>query len=697
MTERRLEFVVAGVAAVATAIGFIAASLIVCVSLDGDARRGFVEALNIILPAGLILSALGGVLAVHYFRSFIVAARRLGDEIDLIATVNPGHRVEPTGPRHLHKLGRSINRLAGRLWEALEQREVAVEEGRIAVENEKERLAALMSDLAQGVVVCNLDGQILLYNAEARQLLADDEASYVGLGRSVFIFLDRHVVLNALHHLQLRAERSAEVRPQRFIATIPGGQVLRMAMAAVRGAEGAFTGFVLTMDDVTEERAARGARDDLLRSLTRDGRRSIAGTRTAIEAIRSYPSMPSDEIDRFLSVIADEVEHLSASIDDVSRQHVGTVESAWEIDDMLGDDLVLALAKRVEDTIGLEVKARAAAEDVWVRIDGLALVDRLAELTGKVAGRSGAGEMRIGVQASGRFVVIDMSWPDGDVDELELSECIGERSESGDDLETLMDRHGGEIWCELDSDDRVVLRVLLPKAAAVPSLAMRVHDESRPEFYDFDLFDHRDTGERLDERPLRSLVYTVFDTETTGLNPSQGDEVISIGAVRILNGKILRHESFDQLVDPRRGIPADSFQIHKISAEMLAGQPTIDVVLPRFARFVEDTVLIGHNVAFDLKFLQLKEKETDVIFSNPVLDTLLLAAVVYPDAEVHSLETLARLVGIEVTGLHTSLGDALVTAELFLRLIPLLEERGLHTFGQVQEAERRTFYSRLEY
>ena len=127
------------------------------------------------------------------------------------------------------------------------------------------------------------------------------------------------------------------------------------------------------------------------------------------------------------------------------------------------------------------------------------------------------------------------------------------------------------------------------------------------------------------------------------------------------------------------------------------GQPTIDAVLPRFSRFVEDTVLVGHNVAFDLKFLQLKEEATGVVFRNPVLDTLLLAALIYPDSEVHSLEALARLVGVEVTGRHTSLGDALVTAELFLQLIPLLEERGLETFGQVQAAEKETFYARLEY
>ncbi len=697
MNGRRFESTVAAVGAVATAIGFSSAALIVWAVLDEAGRTGFEKALNVLVPIGLALVGLGGFVAGRFFRSFMLAARRMTEETDLIASVNPAHRLDPAGPAHLRKLGWSINRLAGRLWESLEEQEVAVEAGRRAVEHEKERLAALMSDLAQGVIVCNLDGQILLYNGEARHLLADDDSTYVGLGRSVFAFLDRNVALNALHHLQLRAERGAKVRPQRFIATVPGGQVLRMTMVAVRSTEGNFTGFVLTMEDVTHERAARGRRDQLLRSLTHESRRSTAGIRAAIETIRSYPEMPADDIDRFRSVIADEAERLSARIDEVSAAHASTLESAWELDDMLGDDLVLALANRVVASTGIEVSTDVRTESLWVKVDGLALIDRLTAVTTQMVEGAAAAILAVAMQESGRFVVLDLSWPDSAVTELAISGCIQEASDSHDNLESLVDRHGGEVWCEFGTDEKPFLRLLLPKAVAVPALAVRVLDEGRPEFYDFDLFEQRDTTDRLDERPLRDLVCTVFDTETTGLNPSTGDEIISIGAVRILNGRLLRHEAFDQLIDPRRPIPAESFEIHKISGDMLVGQPTIDVVLPRFARFVEDTVLVGHNVAFDLKFLQLKEGTTGVAFTNPVLDTLLLAALVYPDSDVHSLEALARLVGVEVTGRHTSLGDALVTAELFLQLIPLLEARGLKTFGEVQTAERETFYARLEY
>jgi DNA polymerase-3 subunit epsilon len=130
---------------------------------------------------------------------------------------------------------------------------------------------------------------------------------------------------------------------------------------------------------------------------------------------------------------------------------------------------------------------------------------------------------------------------------------------------------------------------------------------------------------------------------------------------------------------------------------MVAGQPTIDHVLPAFHRYAHDTVLVAHNAAFDLRFLQLKEAATGVRFDQPVLDTLLLSAVVHPNQASHRLEAIAERFGVTVLGRHTAMGDAMVTAEVFQRLVPLLAERGIHTLRQAREAAQKTWYARLEY
>jgi DNA polymerase-3 subunit epsilon len=187
----------------------------------------------------------------------------------------------------------------------------------------------------------------------------------------------------------------------------------------------------------------------------------------------------------------------------------------------------------------------------------------------------------------------------------------------------------------------------------------------------------------------------VFDTETTGLQPADGDEIIAIGAVRIVNERLLRQEVLDLLVDPRRPVTAASRRIHGISRDMLLGQPTIEEALPAFARFAEDTVLVGHNVSFDLAFLRLKEAQTGVVLSQPVLDTLLLSAAIHPDHDRHTLEAISARLGVGVAGRHSALGDALLTAEIFVRMLPLLRQRGIRTVGEAREAARRTYHARV--
>jgi DNA polymerase-3 subunit epsilon len=235
---------------------------------------------------------------------------------------------------------------------------------------------------------------------------------------------------------------------------------------------------------------------------------------------------------------------------------------------------------------------------------------------------------------------------------------------------------------------------LAPERAPAPP---RIYAAGRPEFYDFGLFDRSGASATLDERPLLELAYTVFDTETTGLDPDLGDEIISIGAIRIVNGRLLRSETFETLVDPRRNVPAAAVAVHGITSERLAGQPTIGEALPRFRRFCEDTVLVGHNVAFDLRFLQLKEAQTGVSLRQPVLDTLLLAAVVNPAEPSQSLEAIAQRLGIAIVERHTARGDALTTAEVFLKLLPLLAAQGIDTLGRARAASERTYYARLKY
>jgi DNA polymerase-3 subunit epsilon len=98
-----------------------------------------------------------------------------------------------------------------------------------------------------------------------------------------------------------------------------------------------------------------------------------------------------------------------------------------------------------------------------------------------------------------------------------------------------------------------------------------------------------------------------------------------------------------------------------------------------------------------MRLLQLQGERSGLRFENPVLDTMLLSAVVHPAQDEHSLEAIAERLGVTIMGRHTALGDAIAAAEVFLKLLPLLDAAGVGTLKQAREASQKTYYARLKY
>ncbi|MBI3155534.1 MAG: DNA polymerase III subunit epsilon [Burkholderiales bacterium] len=717
-SRQALQVALATAAAVAVVAAWLAATAALVLSTLAPEQLEAVAApivpqLPLVAMMLLVLAGVGAMIAQHLIRGHVAPVAQLMEQVRARLQTDTPTPLPALGTPALRALAADVDALVGQREQLRRDIASQVAEASRGIERERAQLAALMSELTMSVVVCNLDGRVLLYNPRARlQFKALSEApqlaggaELLGLGRSIYTVFDRALVAHALENIQRRLARGAGSPSAQFVTATASGQLLRAQMAPVRDGQ-TLTGFVLLLDNITRDYERDSAQDALLLSLTEGQRASLGNLSAAVELLED-PELDAATRERFLAVVRDEAHAMSQRLQELTARSVQETKTRWPLEDMLGADLVAAAQRLIEERTGVRTGTLEVEPGLWLRVDSFALLQVLAYLAARLVDEFEVKALLLRLQLVDARARLDLVWSGQAMSTETVMSWESDAMRAGDRVSALsvrdvMQRHGGEFWFERDRvRHQAFFRLLLPRAEDVGDAeqlqAAALRHDSRPEFYDFDLFAASEGQHVLDERPLAALSYTVFDTETTGLEPSAGDKIIQIGAVRIVNGRLLRQESFEQLVDPQRDLPAAGIPIHGIRPEMLVGQPTIDAVLPAFHAYARDTVLVAHNAAFDMRFLQLEEAATGVRFDHPVLDTLLLSAVVHPNQDSHRLEAIAERFGITVIGRHTALGDALVTAEVWLKLVPLLAAMGIHNLGQARAAAQTTYYARLKY
>lgn len=728
---RRILVMLAPGAALGLAVLLI--GMLAWLGLDEAQRAPLAQASGSLIPlvimGWLIASAALAMLAQRLFHDHVQALAQLEDQTRILVSGQSRQAIEGGGSTEARALALAINDLARERDRLQDDVALQVHQASQGIERERRRLAALMAELQQSVVVCNLDGRILLYNNRARlqyQALADnpalaDGAGAIGLGRSIHTVFDASLVAHALDKIRRRLDRGAANASAQFVTTTRSGQLLRAQVAAVleqpddsplqtaqNSGKARLSGFVLLLDNLTRDFEQQSLRDQLLHTMTEGSRSALANLQTALDML-DFPDLEPEMRTRFLGVVREEAAAMSERVQTLAQQAASGLKTRWPMEDMRATDLVAAIARRIETVPDLQVGHDATDASLWLRVDSFSLMQALAYLASRLAQEFGITQATLRLARSGNHAHLDLVWHGTVMSTETVMAWELDPIRVGDTATPLtvrdvVERHGGAFWFERErARHEALFRFLLPLAGATASEPPEQAGtdapprQSRPAFYDFDLFQASDLARALQDRRLDGLSYTVFDTETTGLDPSQGDEIIQIGATRIVNGKLLHHEGFEQLVDPRRSIPSVSTGIHGITSAMVRGQPGIEQVLRSFHAYAHDTVLVAHNAAFDMRFLQLKEADSGVVFNQPVLDTLLLSDVAHPQQASHALEAIAQRLGVPMAGRHTALADAIVTAEVFIKLIPLLADKGIHTLGQAREAAQQSRFARVRY
>ncbi len=186
---------------------------------------------------------------------------------------------------------------------------------------------------------------------------------------------------------------------------------------------------------------------------------------------------------------------------------------------------------------------------------------------------------------------------------------------------------------------------------------------------------------RSTQLSLDEVEFVVLDTETTGLRPGP-NRVIEIAGIRLRGGEVI--DSFQSLVNPNRRLPPFIVQFTGITQEMVAGAPRAEQVFPDFLQFIEGAIIVGHNVGFDIGFLSYEAQLLGYAFPIDGLDTIPLARRFLPGLRRFKLDVVAGHLKIPAANRHRALGDAKVTAAIFMKLLNLAQQQDIHTLGNLR-------------
>ena len=181
--------------------------------------------------------------------------------------------------------------------------------------------------------------------------------------------------------------------------------------------------------------------------------------------------------------------------------------------------------------------------------------------------------------------------------------------------------------------------------------------------------------------------FVVFDLETTGFSAAK-NKIIEIGAVKVVNGSIT--ERFSTFVNPKVPIPYEIEQLTHITDDMVLDAPMIHEILPQFMEFCQNAVMVAHNADFDMSFIRHNCDLLGLECEKTVLDTVALARVLLPSLNRFKLNTIAKALNISLENHHRAVDDAACTAEIFIKFVEMLRERGIETMENLEQMESYT-------
>jgi DNA polymerase III subunit epsilon len=545
----------------------------------------------------------------------------------------------------------------------------------------RQELETLLQVLDTPLLLCDYHRRLLLFNQAAESLFENHPG--LGLGKRLDALLPVSSLQDSLGKLPDNGS------PRELL--IPSNERwLHVTMRRVPQSNGET---LLTLTDATtawtSEMGARAGLAERVAPLRRHSA-SLASAAEALSSARHARHVDDSLRQRLETVIGEECNALGSEIENLGRLIEDMQQQGERLVPLWSNDLWQSLNERLAEN---PINVVPIGMPAWLKGDAPTLLVMLEALLERLSQHADTTDFESELLLGNRRVYLDLIWPGRPLPQRELARWGEQRLETlplSPRVGDLLRQHASDAWSLADSDGiHARLRLPLPAVERVGAPPSQL--PPRPEFHDFGIADLPPPDAELAQRPLRALEVVAFDTETTGLELRRGDTVISLGACRIVNARLLASDNFDVRVDPGKPIPPASTAIHGITDDDVAGAPPLPVILPRFRDYIGDAVILAHNAAFDL--LALQSPGSGVSLEMPVLDTLLISRALDESLDGHDLDTLADRYDLSFPPgtRHTALGDARVTAELWLALLPRLEARGIETLEQALMLQATAF------
>lgn len=593
---------------------------------------------------------------------------------------NPDARDEHPPEGWLKGLGPDLRRVRESWREDRSRLTTAHAEGARSAARIRQELETLLQVLETPLLLCDHYRRVMLFNQAAEDFFVGNTG--LGLGKRL------EALLPVTSLQQVLSQLPNDGSPRELLAPCDN-RWLKVILRRVPGSDGET---LLTFSDATASWSSEmGVRAELADMLTplRQHTASLTSAADALIELRNQNDADTSPLrQRFERVIHEEGKTLGDNVAQIGQLLDDMQHQGERLTPMWSNDFWQALDERLDPAHRLITPVGMPA---WFKGDApalIALFDSLVKhLNAHLPDSGFEGEMCLG----NKRVYLDLIWRGKAIPEHELSAWRQQPLNSlplTPNVADVLRQHASDIW-SLADDDGLHARLRLPLPAMERVGAPRETAPPRPEFHDFGIADLPPPDEALASRALRSLEIVSFDTETTGLELRRGDTVISLGACRVVNARLLASGVFDQKVDPQRPIPPASTKIHGLTDADVVGAPPLNIVLTRFRDYVGDAVLLAHNAAFDLLAISHK----GVAFDIAIIDTLLISRALDEALDGHDLDSLALRYDLAFPPgtRHTALGDARVTAELWLALLPRLEARGVDTLEQLIALQANAF------